>query len=440
MPQEYSRAMFKGQFGQLRGALADSGSRSAYVGVNLAVNVLFLARSYIGMLVLDYGQLGLVAVLQTVMALIAAMHFGLLNGGYRLLCSEVGETARGINSLVYAFIASVAAVALLAGTGFLVFGSGAAATGFALLGAVAGVLTLLRSWVTNQLLATGRLAALNGANVKSITISLLPLALIPWIPLEACVASILLQPIAFALLALRKCPDLRPSSLRISRPLLGVVMQAGFLLFMTGVFIQLITQAERWYVVRYLGVEALGHLYLTIMFVTVYQLVPTSLDSVVLPRLVKDFESGSAQAVHRELRRFLMLCAGYGACAVLAVSLLAEPVVALILPRYVEDLQYVYIVLPGLIAFTLAGPFAIIFIVLIRYNALMVAYGGGLLLAVVVLGAAAWAGGSLDLREVSLTRSLVLVFMAALLVVMYFRTVRHYPSLALHRPSPAHPS
>jgi O-antigen/teichoic acid export membrane protein len=173
--------------------------------------------------------------------------------------------------------------------------------------------------------------------------------------------------------------------------------------------------------------------------VTVYQLVPTSLDSVVLPRLVKDFESGSAQAVHRELRRFLMLCAGYGTCAVLAVSLLAEPVVALILPRYVEDLQYVYIVLPGLVAFTLAGPFAIIFIVLIRYNALMVAYGGGLLLAVVVLGAAAWAGGSLDLRGVSLTRSLVLVFMAALLVVMYFRTVRHYPSLALHRPSPAQP-
>lgn len=419
--------------GMLRQALANPGSRSAYVVVNLAVNALFLARSYVAMLALDYRQLGLVAVLQTVMALVAAMHFGLLNGGYRLLCSESGESARGINTLVYTFLTLLGAVGLLAGAAYLAFGTWSAATGFALMGAVAGVLTLLRSWITNQLLATGRLEELNGTNMKSIAVSLLPLALIPWAPLPACVASIFLQPLAFALLAWRARPELRPRALGFSGPLFRALMHSGFLVFMTGVFTQLIAQAERWYVVRYLGLESLGHLYLAIMFVTVFQLVPTSLDSVVLPRLVKDYESGDAPAARRELRRLFALCAGYCLFALLAVWLLAGPVVGLVLPRYVDDLQYVYLVLPGLILFTLAGPFGIVFNVLIRYNAFMVAYGGGFLLALAVFGLAAWRGGALDLQGVALTRSAVLATMALLLVALYFRTVRYFPALALHR-------
>jgi O-antigen/teichoic acid export membrane protein len=426
--------------GMLRQALANPGSRSAFVVVNLAVNALFLARSYVAMLVFDYWQLGLVAVLQTVMALVAALHFGLLNGGYRLLCSEAGESARGINTAVYTFIALLGGVSLLAGAAYLVFGTWSVVTGFALLGVVAGMLTLLRSWITNQLLATGQLTQLNGANINSVLVSLLPLALIPWAPLPACVASILVQPLAFALLAWRTRPELRPRALGFSGPLFRALLHSGFLVFMTGVLLQLIAQAERWYVVKYLGLESLGRLYLAIMFVTVFQLVPASLDNVVLPRLVRDYEAGNAVAVRRELRRLFALCAGYCLFALLAVWLLAAPVVQLALPRYVDDLQYVYLVLPGLILFTLAGPFGIVFNVLIRYKAFMVAYGGGFLLALAAFGFAAWHGGALDLRDVVLTRSTVLAVMAALLVALYLRTVRFFPALALHRAPDVQPS
>ena len=424
--------------GILRSAVADPGGRSAFVVVNVAVNLLFLARSYIAMVVLDYEQLGLVAVLQTVIALVSSLHFGLLNGGYRLLCSAGGEAAQRINALIYAFVAWFGVVVLLAAAGGLVvLGSREAAAGFVMLGAVAGITTLVRTWVTNQLIAAGELAALNGANLKSVAVSLLPLALIPWAPLAACVAAIVVQPIAFALFAMLARPELRPRSISMSRGLLRTVMQSGFLIFLTGVFTQLIVQAERWYVVRFLGVEALGHLYLAIVFVTVFQLVPSSLDSVFLPRLVKDYESRDGKAVARELRRLMRLCTAYCVAAVIAVWLLAEPFLSLVLPRYVPDLAYVYLVLPGLVAFTLAGPFGIVFNVLIRYRAFVIAYGGGVLLAASIFAGAAWSGGTLDLRGVTLVRSLVLVFMAAAIVASYFWTVRQHPLLAFHRQVPA---
>jgi len=426
--------------GILRHAVTDPGGRSAFVVVNVAVNLLFLARSYVAMVVLDYGQLGLVAVLQTVMALVASLHFGLLNGGYRLLCSASGNLAGRINALVYAFVAGFGVVVLVAASaGLLVHGSREAAGAFVLLGAVAGITTLVRTWISNQLIATSQLAALNGANLKSVAVSILPLGLIPWMPLTACVAAILVQPLAFALFAMRERPELRPRSIAVSGELLRTVMQAGFLVFVTGVFLQLIAQAERWYVVRFLGVEALGHLYLAIVFATVFQLVPSSLDGVFLPRLVQDYEARNGAALKGDLRRLLWFCAAYCVAAVAAVWLLAEPLLSLVLPKYVPDLLYVYIVLPGLVLFTLAGPFGIVFNVLIRYGAFVLSYGGGLLLAAALLWGAALQGGSLDLAGVSAVRSLVLAFMAALIVASYFWAARKYPLLAFHRRAASQP-
>jgi O-antigen/teichoic acid export membrane protein len=416
------------------------GSRGAYVIVSLGVNVLFLARGYFSMLVLDYRQLGLLAILQTVMALVTAMHFGLLSGGYRRLCSESGDSALEINTVVNSFMALLGIAVLLVGIIVIGFGSWSLVMGFALMGAVVGVLTLLRSWITNQLLATGSLYKLNVANVKAIVISFMPLSLISLAPLSACVVSVVLYPISFILLSWRAQPELRPRSFGCSVPLLRSLMQSGFLLFMTGVFMQLIVQAERWYVVTFLGLESLGRLYLAIMFVTVFQIVPTTLDNVVLPRLVKNYESGNFFAAREELRRLFGLCFGYCFVALILVWMLAELVIKLILPRYVGDLQYVYLMMPGLILLALAGPFGIVFSVLIRHKAYMVAYGGGFVGALVVFGFSAAQGGTLDLQGVASARSVVLAVIALLLVGLYFRTAHYFPALAMHRMSDGRPS
>jgi hypothetical protein len=65
-----------------------SGERAMFVTVNVAVNMVLLVRSYITMQVLDYHGLGAATLLQTVVLLLGTFQLGLLNGGFRLICSS----------------------------------------------------------------------------------------------------------------------------------------------------------------------------------------------------------------------------------------------------------------------------------------------------------------------------------------------------------------
>ena len=67
------------------------------------------------------------------------------------------------------------------------------------------------------------------------------------------------------------------------------------------------------------------------------------------------------------MRHFVLVESGYCAVAAFAVAVLARPVTAFVLPRYLPDLHYIYLITPGLILFTLSGPFAMIFNVLLYF-------------------------------------------------------------------------
>jgi O-antigen/teichoic acid export membrane protein len=415
-----------------------TGERGMYVVVNLAVNVLFLVRSYVAMRVLDYAELGLVAVLQTIVLLVGTLQFGVVTGGYRLMCSETGEAARRINNLVYTFIGCVAlacaAVAALA----LAWADNAALGGVTALGVAAGVMTLLRNWVANQMVARVQLARLNGATLASAAVSLAVLGFVPWAPLAACLASLVVQPAAFLVQVLAGDRSLRPDALALPAALLRRVLASGFVVFLTGLALQLNLQVERWYVVDRLGLDALGHLYVSILFMNIFQLVPTSLDALFLPRLVRFHGDARADLIGQDLRRFFLLALGYCVLATAALALLGEPLLRWLLPRYVPDLRYAWLFLPGLLAFTLASPLAIVFNVLIRYGTYLVAYGLGTLVLLAVLAASVASGHLLGLDQVSLLRATSYALIAAILVAGYLRVVRSEPMFRL-RIFPARP-
>jgi O-antigen/teichoic acid export membrane protein len=371
--------------GRLRALLA--GERQTFVLVSLGVNLLFLVRSYATMQLLDYRGLGLAALLQSVMLLIGALHFGIINGGYRLICAADGEEAARLNDFVFSFIGGLALAALVVG----------------------GMLRLLNR--VNFWSAAGSLVALGYAVVD---------------PLPACLAAIVLQPAFFLVAAL--CADRRllPRRIEVDRRLIRNVLHAGFIVFLTGIFLQVNVQIERWYVTAYLGLDALGHLYLAILFVTLFQLVPTSFDQIYLPAVVREHAADSGDGLARIMRQFFLVVAGYCALAAIAVALLARPVTALILPQYVGDLRYVYLIAPGMILFTLGAPLAIMFNVLIRYRTYFIAYGIGTL---VTAGVVAWAilsGTVLSLDAVALLRSGAYALMAALLVAGFLVLSREH--------------
>lgn len=402
--------------------------RSFFVVVNVAVNLLFLIRSYVTMRSLEYSQLGLVALLQTIVILIGALQFGVVNGGYRLLCSESDQDARVINNFVYTFVGALS-VALLA--------VGACAAGFshdrdyaivAALAIVAGILTIIKTWMTNYLIAKIMLRKLNSINLVSALISIAPLAFVRYSPLLLCLASIVMQPLVFVAYLLISERALRPTGAVFSAGLLKRLLSAGFVVFLTGMFLLANGQIERWSILSYLGVSGLGRFYLALMFLNVYTLIPSSLDAIFLPKVVQAYVRGDHAGMQLDMRRFFYITLSYSVTVVLGVWLLSPVVIAMLLPKYIDDLQYVYLVMPGVVLFGLTSPFAIVFNVLIKYRFYLYAYGLGTLATALLLGAYICARGSIDLTALSIIKSIVFVVMGMVIVVGYLGFSKVYPA------------
>jgi O-antigen/teichoic acid export membrane protein len=241
------------------------------------------------------------------------------------------------------------------------------------------------------------------------------------------------QPLLFAAMALYRHADMRPRRFQLDRELLRRIMAAGFLVFLSGMLLQLGTLLERWFVGSVLGIETLGQLYLVILFTTLFQIVPTALDNVMLPRAIELSRTGQTSALRRTMRYFLLAIALYCAGVAGAVGLFAEPVLSLLVPERVGDLRHVHAILPGLVAFTMASPVAISFNVLIDYRGYMLAYGGGTLLTAVVLGLAAGRLLHLDIDAVMILRSACYGLMAAVLVAMFLQVSRRHPAFRFWR-------
>lgn len=412
--------------------------RPMFVIISLVVNLMLVVRSYVTMQVLDYRELGLAALLQSIVLLIGVLQFGFLNGGYRLLCSAEEAEARRINNLVFTFIGGLSVLALAVVAGSAPFFPDGSAKLVAALGVLGGVATLGRTWMMNHMIALEALPRLNRINLASGVASVAALVFIPVDPLVACLAAVVAQPVVFVATAALLDRKLLPTRIEASPLLIRSVLNAGFMMFLMGVFLQLNMQIERWYVTAFLGLDVLGHLYLAILFVTLFQMVPVSLDQIFLPSIVRAHAADDVPAARRGMHQFFLVELAYCVVAALAVGLLARPVVEAILPVYTHDLRYLYLLMPGLILLTLSGPFGLAFNVLIRYRYYFVAYGGGTAVTALIFLYAATSDGSLSLDMVIVVRSAVYALMAVVVGVGYLILTRQEPGLRfnpLRRPA-----
>ena len=165
-----------------------------FVIVSLVVNLVLVARSYVTMQVLDYRELGLAALLQSIVMLVGVLQFGFLNGGYRLMCSADDAGAGRINNLVFTFLAGLSVLALILVSGSLPFLQEGGGALVAVLGVLGGVVTLARTWMMNHTIARGSLKSLNTINLTSSIASIAVLVFIPVNPLFACLAAVVASP------------------------------------------------------------------------------------------------------------------------------------------------------------------------------------------------------------------------------------------------------
>lgn len=400
--------------------------RTLFVVVNVGVNMLFLVRSYVTMRSLAYSDLGVVALLQTIILLVAALQMGVVNGAYRLVCSESEEAAHAVNNLVYTFVGALSAVLFAVGALAAITSDGRNHTIVVFLAIFAGVLTILKNWLTNFLIAKVMLLPLNLINLISALLSIAPLAFVKYSPLLICLGSLVLQPLVFVAYVLISQRALRPTRIEWSVPLLRRIMSAGFVVFLTGMLLMANTQIERWSILSYLGTDGLGRFYLALVFLNLYTLVPSSLDAIFLPRLVQSYVGRDSAKIKTDMRRFFQALIIYSAAAMAGVLLIARPFLQALLPKYVNDLQYVYLVLPGVVLFGLTAPFATVFNVLIQYRYYFYAYGFGTLCTAALLGAYIVAVGSINLVALSIIKSIVNVAMGLVIMAGYFEISRGY--------------
>ncbi|KQX19539.1 MULTISPECIES: lipopolysaccharide biosynthesis protein [unclassified Sphingomonas] len=403
------------------------GRQVAFLTVNVVANMITLVRSYVTMQALDHRSLGIITVMQTLTMLVSLAHLGLLNGGYRLLCSADDAQARRINDTAYGFFIVLTIVTMAAGG---VAGNGFAeiATWVVLMGIGAGLLMLVRNWMNNQMIAEQRLDLLNRVTIWSAILSLLPLVAVRSAPLEACILSISIQPAIFILVVLTKAPSLRPRRLSFDVSLLRTIFGTGFLIFLSGMMLQLSGQMERWYVTRYLGLEALGHLYLALLAVNLFAVVPNALQWLHLPRIIQGWDTGEGAVITERMRLLFLSNAGYCLATLMAVLLLVRPVIERWLPAYTGDLLYVYLILPGLILYTLFSAPAVIFSVLIRYRLYYAAFGAGTLATGLAFAATPLFGVRLGLVEVMVLKSATYTLTGAILLAGFWALSRKFPA------------
>jgi O-antigen/teichoic acid export membrane protein len=157
--------------------------------------------------------------------------------------------------------------------------------------------------------------------------------------------------------------------------------------------------------------------------------VPTSFGAIYLPRLVQARVQEDRAAQQRELRSYFRVTLWYSAAVVLCVWPLGAMVLGLVLPKYLGDLRYVYLLTPGLTLFGMSNPFAIVFNVLIRYRWYFYAYGLGTLATGALLAGYLLATGTMDLAALSIIKSAVYALMGAVIVAGYRVLTREYPEL-----------
>lgn len=398
-----------------RSILGDS--RSQFVVLNIAISFLLLVRSYFFMLVLEYRDLGLVAIVQSIIMVIGLSQFGVVNGAYRLFLSGDQKEQHHINNAVSTFILLISLLSVLVAAAITTQDSFTGYTFMIFASVAGGVGTLVRNWQTNQMIARNAFRMLNALNIGSLVLSLAFLLFVGTAPLIACILTTASYPVFFAILAWIADGHGRPDRISLSAALLKRFFATGFVIFLSGILLQVNIQIERLYVVTELGLEAVGHLFLATMFLTLVQLAPTALNSIFLPMAVRTHAGEDRAGLKRTLKSYLALLGAYGLACGLAVWLLAEPVLMLLAPKYVQDLPYVYILAPGALFLILAAPFALIFSVLIRFGRLLFAYIAGTVLLALALGSSAIIDLELSLQQVMGLRSVFLGLTAFLILL-----------------------
>lgn len=388
-----------------------------FVSLNISISFFGFLRSYIFLKHLDFYELGLVSIFQTMILMVGMVQIGILNGSYRAFSGHEKKHRETLNNFVFTFFlwTIIGTLGLTSLYSFVFF---ADQLTFFLLGTIAGNFSLIATYAMNTLLADQKIREVNIINIISNFLGYSSLALVYIEPIWG-LASFIIQPLLFSCLALYLHKPLIPSRLSLSSAAFKYLLRLGFIPYLTSLFLYVNLQAERWTIVFSLGIEEFGHFYLAIAYASLFALFPTSINNLYFPRMVRANSQNQLGEFDRLLKNYTTIQLAYCVGAVLLTAGLAPKIIEFVFPQHLGNLRYVFYILPGLVAINMANPLLVYFNALIKLRPLLISYGVGTLCMIFIL-AGLYYLDAIFLTNIAIADSIVNTVIALAICLFYF--------------------
>lgn len=355
----YKLERFKLSIDKLLALLITNKKSVIFIAINIVVAFIGFFRSFIFIEFLDFEELGMITLIQTLAGLIGFCQLGLINGGYRIVSSSDSESSLEVlNNTIFSYLfifvlLSFSLFTLAVYYGFIINPL------HVFLAIVLAFFIYINNWLTNFLIGKKRYQNLNKNNSLAALAGLIVLPMAYFYGVTGAILTIIIQPFIFSVVVLSQNSETRPTYFKLELSMLKKIWSFGFIPFLSGIFYLVYLQVERWSIVAYIDTEALGQAYLFFMIVTMWVLIPSSIMNLFFPRAVMHYQKKRYKEMNRMIVIHFFVVVAYCLVASIAITLLLSPLVNIVFPKHLPFVELVIFALPGLICRSMTDPIAV---------------------------------------------------------------------------------
>ena len=326
-----------------------------FIAVNVFVALLGFIRSFAFMKFFDFTELGLITLVNTSVMLVGFFQLGLINGAYRIIALQESESNIRVNNVMFSYFTLLFfALVAISSIGFML----SFFNDFLLIVLVItiGILSLVTNWITNNLIGSREYRKLNIANFLSAFASLFCLVFAYFYGVWGAIISLLIQPLLFIIIIFLTNKIVIPIKFELELKYLRYILNFGFVPFLSGIFVLIYVQIERWSINFFLGSESLGKMYLVFLIIVLWILIPISINNLFFPKAVLLFKNKELFLLHKLINKYFLIILLYSLIGIILILTLLHPLVSIFFPNHLPYVYLVFIALPGLILRSLCDP------------------------------------------------------------------------------------
>lgn len=344
--------------------------KSSYVIINIFSSAILLSRSVFFLKYLDDYELGVLMLIQAVIGIFGLCQIGLFNGGLRVFSIDSYKIHfKNVNNNIVTFIFATIVLAILGTLVSFIFST--SNNLFILLSIIIGGFSLYKNWFTNLLVARKKYRKINILNFWSSVIAAILGLFVFKFGIIFAIISIGALPLSFIILFYILNKEFRPNAFSLKIKTLKMLLVFGFIPYLSGVSGILYNQIDKFFIVGYLSLNDLGQFYLATVFMSVFTLVPNSINNLFTPEAINFYNEKKLKEVRKIGYKYFSLLVAYSFIVYLILILFAHPVINLIFPEKIHQLHYLFILMPGMVAVNISGAFGFILHIALHYKAIL---------------------------------------------------------------------